>query len=626
LLRQGRTIFTFNSLRRVVAQVGGFQRKSRLSPIAIPAHFSDQEAADEITDLLLHVFSKADALRTISDCFEGALKTAWNLATVYIDYNDDPINGSIKFGREPYSGFILDPFFTQMSLSDCRFAIRRKYISSGQACALLPEFRKDIKALAAEGFKRDEKFTWLPQVRLGEGQKRDLVSYDEYYRQVFNDVHYIADKGTGDFQRWEGSEKDLKEIRKRNLNIEIITKSEKSIECHILVNNIYLKTEVNQFGLNEYPFVPFVYQYDPEGLDWGLKLQSMISPLLDIQKEMNKSVSQMKAIVESQIHAGFLVEDGSLVNPMALHKTGAGRQIFRKKGTAADCLTPLPVSPVDSSLLEIVTLFEQKLLDIAGLNKANFGEVESGHESGLLMMLRQGSSENNLQGPLDNLRHSQSLLAEKVLKIIQAKWTPEKIAKVLGRQPSPQIYSKEYIEHSIDFQEGLLTNNSRQLHFAQMMELYNLTGGPEGRSPITANMLVQAAPLQGLSKLNREIAENEKQQQQVQKASEQAQAKVLEAELEQAKAISLERAATAQEKFSKASDDRASAILDKAKAIKELESMDQEKLNKYITMIQQLESMMVQQEENVQKANQQQTKTQGVSNEENIGQNNEPNG
>ena len=145
LFQENRSAFTYNLIRKNINLILGYHIQHQLSPIVLPRENSDQQAADDLTDLLLYAFDTGEGYRHISNSFGGALKTGFNLLTMWMDYRDDPINGDIKFGREPYSGFITDPYFTQLDFSDCSYVMRRKYLSPEQAASLLPGMEKEVK-------------------------------------------------------------------------------------------------------------------------------------------------------------------------------------------------------------------------------------------------------------------------------------------------------------------------------------------------------------------------------------------------------------------------------------------------------------------------------------------------
>ena len=140
LFQEGRNAFVFNRIRRIINMITGYQRKNRLSSVVAPIENSDQQTADQLSQLLLYVMNAAEGYQTISDCFGGAMKTGWNLCSVWMDYREDPINGDIKFQREPFNGFITDPYFTRLDFSDCSYIQRRKYLGLDQCKSLLLAF------------------------------------------------------------------------------------------------------------------------------------------------------------------------------------------------------------------------------------------------------------------------------------------------------------------------------------------------------------------------------------------------------------------------------------------------------------------------------------------------------
>lgn len=291
LFEEGRSALSFNYIRRNINLLTGYQRKHRLSSVVVPTENSDQEAADQRTQLLLHAFNYGDGYKAISEAFGGAIKTGFNLLNIWVDYRDDPINGDIKFGRDPYNGFITDPYFTQLDFSDCSYVIKRKYLTRQQAASLLPGQEKDVYSIAEQGWSRDDKFTWLPYQRQPNGE--DFIAYNEVYKQGWDNVNVVVDEETGEFTEWEGDKDGLKFFLKNYPQLTVVKRPKKYIDCNIILNDIFIKNERNQYGLNEYPFVPEVAIFEPEAESWALKMQSLVRCQLDPQKEANKRRSQM---------------------------------------------------------------------------------------------------------------------------------------------------------------------------------------------------------------------------------------------------------------------------------------------------------------------------------------------
>lgn len=621
LFQEGRNAFVFNRVRRNINMLTGYQRKHRLSSVVSPIENSDQQTADQLSQLLLYSMNYGDAYRIISDAFGGAMKTGWNLLSVWMDYRDDPVNGDICFGREPYNGFICDPYFTKLDWSDCNYIIRRKYLSPEQVASLLPHIKeKEIYELWRTGWSRDDKFTWLPYQNQPNGE--DLMAYNEMYQQKWKQIPFLVDMETGDFMEFDVPKERQKAMLELYDNLKIMKRPKRYIERHIIVNDVVMKQDINPYGLNEYPFVPVVGIWEPESDQWELKLQSLVRCMRDPQREANRRRSQMIDVLDSQINSGWIANENSVVNPRSLFQTSQGKVIWRREDAPPGALEKIPPAQIPPSMFQLQELFDRDMTEIVGVNDAAFGIAESGNESGIMMMLRQGAAIVNLQDVFDNLRFSQKSLSQKVLKLIQ-QWTPNKIKRIINQEPTQEFYSKEFMKYDISVQEGVLTDTQRQMNFRQMVDLYQLTGGPQG-SPITPQMLYNAAPLQGKSETNREIeANHQQQQQQAQMQQQQAQKMeqiqqaLVQSQLDYNKASSIEKIAGSKERFSRsvanmslvdersarAIDDRAQASLDRSKAMQELSKMSDEQIIRAIQITKMMEESARLKEEKIKEDN-----------------------
>ena len=226
------------------------------------------------------------------------------------------------------------------------------------------------------------------------------------------------------------------------------------------------------------------------------------------------------------------------------------------------------------------------------------------------MLLRQGAAVVNLQDVFDNLRFAQKNLSKKVLQLIQT-WSPQKVERILNEKPTEQFYDREFTKYDVVVQEGVLTDTQRQIYFKGLVDLQQLTGGPQG--PVTPMMLAKAAPLQGKSEFNKELEENQKQAAQAAQEQKQIEQQVLQTQSEAVQAKAISDVALSKERFtraianmglederaSKAVEDRTDAALNKIRAMKELETLDDDRILKYLSIIQQMEEMSRIQEEQV---------------------------
>lgn len=596
LFQENRNAFTFNLVRKNINLILGYHIQHQLSPIVLPRESSDQQSADDLTDLLLYAFDYGDGYKEISNCFGGALKTGFNLLTIWKDYRDDPINGDIRFGREPYSGFITDPYFTKLDFSDCAYVMRRKYLSPEQAASLLPGREEEVYDLHKMGWSRDDKFTWLPYQTQPNGQ--DFIAYDEFYQQKWKQVPMLVDEETGEFLEWEGEEKDINLFLQQYPQLKKVMRPKQFMECHIILNNTYIKTEINQFGLTTYPFVPFVGIFEPESESWALKIQSLVRPQVDPQRESNRRRSQMVDIIDSQINSGWIADEDSVINPRSLFQTSQGKVIWRDRDAKPNALEKIPASQIPPGMFELQRQFDADIPATVGINEASFGNTQNDQESGIMMMLRQGASMVNLQDIMENLRYAQKLISIKAAQMMKT-WTPEKIEKILNRKPTEQFYSKDFIKYDISIQEGMLTGTQKQMYFRQLLDL------KAAGAPVSGTMLAKAAPIQGKSEFLREVEEQEKAQSEQAQEQQKVQMTLIDGQRQAQQAKAISDIALSKERFTRsvanlglederaarAVDDRASAALDRARAVKELSSIDDVRLVKYLGIVRMMEEM-----------------------------------
>lgn len=604
LFQEGRSAFVFNRIRRNINMVTGYQRKHRLSSVVSPVENSDQKTADQLSKLLLYAMNRGDGYQIISDCFGGALKTGWNLMSLWMDYREDPINGDICFQREPYSAFITDPYFTSVNFSDCAYIQRRKYIGIEQAESLLPGQEKELRELHKMGWARDDKFTWLPYQRQPNGQ--DLLAYNEFYLQKWRNVPMIVDMESGEYTEFDVDDDRMKEFLQIYPQLKVLKRPKRYIERHIIVNDELMRSDENPYGLDEYPFVPFLAVFEPESDQWDLKVQSLIRCMIDPQRESNRRRSQMIDILDSQINSGWIADENSVVNPRSLFQSSQGKVVWRKQDAKPGALEKIPPAQIPPSMFQLQEIFDKDIVEIAGINDAAFGMTENAGESGIMMMLRQGASIVNLQDMFDNLRASQKSISRKVLKLIQT-WSPEKVQRIINENPSQQFYNKDFSKYDVVVQEGILTDTQQQMYFRQLVDLKNLG------APVTGEMLAKAAPIQGKSEFIEQLSQLEQSQQQAAQQQAQLQNEVVESERQSKQAQAISDIALSKERFtravanmglederaSKAVQDRADSALSRVKAMKELQMMNTDQLVKYLGIIRLMEQSNKTQEENV---------------------------
>ncbi len=605
LNNQRRSSFTYNKIRRIINLIQGYQRKNRLATIISPVEDAAQDTASIFTDVMQHIMDSSDGYSFISDAFKGALTTGLSFVSPYVDYRSDPVSGDIKFHLDEWNVVILDPFFTKKDLSDCTFLARRKFLSRTDVISLLPEKEDVINSLPWGS--RDDKFTYMPYARQWGMQK--LLNYTEYWRARWETKDVLVDMETGETKEWNGDKKRLRMYRETFPQIEVVRKPVRSVELGIIVEGELLYYGKDPYGLDDYPFVPFMCTFEPSYDLYTWKIQSLVRLIRDPQTELNKRRSKMVDIIDAQLNSGWIAKTGAVTNNASLFKSGNGQVIFLKPEAQMTDIQRIDSPGIHPSLFQLEAEFDRDMIENVGISPENLGmsENEKIETAGVLAKMRQAAGLVNLQDIFDGLRDSQKLLGRKVLKLIQNNYTPEKIRLITKKEITPEFYSQTFSKYDVVVEEGILTDTQRQSQFVQLAALKQMgVLPPEGDALLIKNSnLHDKKELQDvMEKKAQAEAQAQQQVQQLQMQEMAIRNQVAESRAEADRSLAAERmnkiqldAALSAERISRAEEDRTSGVLNLIKAVKELESVDLDQLMKKIDILKAIEGKQTEEEQ-----------------------------
>lgn len=599
--------FNFNRIRRIINMISGYQRQHRKSTVVTPIEASDQETSDQFSKLLMHINQRAHILETISDAFEGAITTGMNLLSLWLDYRRDPVNGEVQLDNVSYNGYLIDPYFKKMDLSDCNSLWTRKYLSRNQTQALIPGRENEIRSMRGWG-NRDGKFQFMPE-SYNYGMQ-DLLIYDEFWYLDTRKQKMLCDPESGEVFEWRGQEDDLNFFTRIYPDIVILDQEIPTVKLAIVVQGKVMYHGPNPLGLDRYPFVPVWGYYEPQIPYFPWRVQGVVRGLRDAQYLYNRRRIIELDILESQINSGFIYKENALVNPKDVFLQGQGRGLAIKAEAQVTDVVKIPSPGIDGSMIQLSELLSKEMPEISGVNEELLGSA-SDDKAAILGMLRQGAGLTTLQVLFDNLDQSQKLLGDLQISLIQQNWTPGKVRRILGAEPSQQFYNRSFGKYDAVVEEGLNTSTQRQMQFKQLMEMKEI--GIE----IPNEMLINSSTLQNKNELIQAMQQQQQQAQQQQQQQQEIQMQVLQAQIEDLKAKAManqglgvervsrveENRALAVERIAEAQKDRDLGTLDRIKAVKELTDIDLSQIERAINilkMIQEDQNQSTQRNENLQ--------------------------
>ncbi len=592
--------FTFNRIQRTINMIDGHQRRNRKSTIAVPLENGDNDTADQFTKVLMHVYKRDDISETISNAFRGAITTGMNLLQVWVDYRTDPVSGNIRVDNRSFNEFLIDPYFKKPDLSDCNALWTRKYLTKRECISLIPDQVDEILSIIgnSNGTGRDGKFQFEPE-SYNYGMK-NLLTYDEFYYRDYRTQKMLVDTQTGETLEWRSQDEDaLRQYLSLYPQVTVIEQDIPTVLMAIVIEGKVIYHGPNPLGIDKYPFVPVLAYYYPQSPYFPWRIQGVVRSLRDPQFLFNRRKIIELDILESQVNSGFKYKENALVNPKDIFLQGQGRGLALKEEAQMTDVEQIVPPSIPPSMIELSNLLGKEIQEISGINEELLGSATD-DKAGILSMLRQGAGLTTLQVLFDQLDQSQKLLGDIVLEVIQNTFTPGKVKNILeGEEPLPQFYNKAFGKYHVVIEEGLNTTTQKQMNFAQLLELR------QAGIQIPDDLLLEASTIQNKKKLVDTMQANAQQQQQIQQQQSeiamqeiQARIKVAEASAQANQGLGLERIsrvqenqALADERKAQAQRDEDTALLEKIRAFKELESLDISHIKELIQMANYIKSL-----------------------------------
>jgi hypothetical protein len=259
-------------------------------------------------------------------------------------------------------------------------------------------------------------------------------------------------------------------------------------------------------------------------------------------------------------------------------------------------------------MMQMCEMLGQELQQISGVNEELLGSAED-DKAGILATLRQGAGLTTLQTLFDHLDRSQKMLGELHMDIIQSNWTPGKVKRIVNDKPDQQFYNRAFGKYDCVVEEAPLTATQKQLALQKALYLREIG------VPISTEYLIEHMNLPDKEEVIQSTIAQEEMQQKAQMAQMQSQiqqqqvlAQAATAEANSKNALAAERmnkvkldAALSAERIQRADEDRTSSALNLIKALKELQGMDLDNLQRELSLVQQLTPEKVEMNNSVQK-------------------------
>lgn len=559
---EGREVLNFNIIRRIVKIISGYERKNRLSLRIGPAELGDDQVASQYQKAVMYLMENNGGYQEMSDGFElGPLTTGANLIEMFFDRQ-----GDIHYGRKAYNTFLLDPGFTRRDLSDCNHIITHdEGMSVEDIKLLLPGMESEIEEAAKGGPGQSLPFSaYLGQGRDPEGKR---ANYSTFWERKTRKAQFIADRRAGEITEWKGDKEDLAmAVNAAPTKLVSFTDTVDTVKFSAFVNDHEVHAGADPNGIDDYPYVLQAGFWYPEYDDMGVKLQGIVRPVRDPQREVSKRMSQILNIIETQTTSGYEYEEGTFVNPKDAYFAGSGKAIpFKANALSQNKVRRITAPGIPPGLFKLNDDLQGFVNTIVGVNDALFGSDElKAQISTYVMKLRTGLALVTLQDLFDHNRAAKAQIGRKTVKMIQANYSRQRFERIIGEKAHPDFRKQDLAKYDIVPQEGLYTETQRQSFFVELRQ------AKADGMPIPWSWIAKYWPTPLAPKLLEAIQQAEKTENEAKREL-----------MEEKKLLDQMRRAKIDKDISQAEENRANvqehegdAQLSKIKAVKEIQEID----------------------------------------------------
>ena len=556
LAAKKRATQVYNYVQAKVDVLSGLARQNRVDPKAYPVEGSDSGVADVVTATLMRI-AKQNRLATQEiRVFEDEVIGGRGLFHLGMTQKNNPL-GDVLIERFPWSDGYFGPH-NELDASDATHAHKAKWMTIAEAKARYPKFKEQIENQVGTGADPDmnertsliqdpgsrassiERFNLDPEVIDRDHRRIRIIEHEiKEFRTA-----KILSNANGSFTQ-EVPEDVFDKAATINSLMQLEFEKDR-IRVSITLGTNLLKNHYPDRPYDGFSLIP-VYAYKYDDGDFAGKVEAMKSP----QREINKRGSQSIDIVNRMLGRGWFYDADTFEDPREADKfrTNAGGSGWMQK--VADTTRPpvpaeLPPFPVE--LFNMHNLNLSIMEGVSNINPGMTGMGKTGYESGSAMRTMQRSGLVGNEKAFDNFILSKQVLFKKVLKMVQAYYSPERIARIVlseasdpsraenlqvagqeippSRDPqtdaelaqgiSKMLQTKDLTEYDIQIGEQAFSATNKEAQFAQWME-----AAAHGMQ-VPPGMLIELSSLPNKGKWAREMQAIQQAQMQMEQMKYQA--------------------------------------------------------------------------------------------------------
>jgi hypothetical protein len=307
-------------------------------------------------------------------------------------------------------------------------------------------------------------------------------------------------------------------------------------------------------------------------------------------------------MMDSTISTGYKYLIGSIADPADLLQAGQNKIIGvindpEKAPQGLESVQQLNGGGANPALMEYQQILDQLSLTLGNVTEASLGMDEKRNSlvSGRLAQVQIAQNLMSNRKVFDQIDTSQQLLGGLVLNVMQNKFPPGKVKRILNKEPTEQFYDKQFEQFDAVIKEGVRSKSQKDAYYYELINLKR-----DGIVNVPESKIVNALTMVGVDDLKEMVEQQEQQAAEQQKKIDMAEQVALEgANAKKEADLALAQVRRGRElgelglmeyRAAEAQDKIADAALTRAKTITEIASLEDDRIIKVMAFVKSLEN------------------------------------
>jgi len=445
LKAEQRAALTINEIEAKLDILGGYQRRNRTQFQFLPVEGGDEIGANLATLVVKNVCNQNEFEHEENEFFDDLMIAGRGAWDVDIDYNEN-IEGDIVIKHRPWKKLRLGPH-DDARLSDLEYLCNHDMYSEAKVKQMWPDKKSEVGLMfAAAGEDEQDDTPRSPgrqydteplkdfgsmlespdMIDLERKNIRVIECWRKMYRRVFTIVaedddfvfeEPIADKAMANKAK---TIKGLQAVERNPFYMRVTT----------IAGAVLLSDDIPDLAVQDFQTV--VAYAKKRGRDfWG-----KIRPALDPQREMNKRISQSIDILNRCVVYAIYYDDKTFdrANDVKTFKENATKPgaLIRVADTTRPPKREEGVK-FPNEVAQMIVISRETLREILSIGPAMQG-LEQGQQSGIALVEKKKQGVIGNEFLFDNKSMAKRKLGKMLLSLIQAHYSPQRIARIVMSQ------------------------------------------------------------------------------------------------------------------------------------------------------------------------------------------------